>query len=86
MDFTLQRYERLLRCILESGYAILPYQDYLKKKIPEKTVIMRHDVDQKENALSMAKIEKQFGAFCFFYFSFYFFFFLFFVFGFNWFW
>ena len=62
MDFTLQRYERLLRCILESGYTILPYQDYLKKEIPEKTVIMRHDVDQKHNSLSMAKIEKQFGV------------------------
>jgi hypothetical protein len=44
MDFTLKIYEKLLRAIIDGGYAALPFRDYLKGH-EGKTIILRNDVD-----------------------------------------
>ena len=62
MDFTLNRYRELLSALLRAGYKIMPYNAFLKNDIDGKKVIMRHDVDSKEHALDMAKIELEMGV------------------------
>ena len=62
MDFTLNRYRELLSALLRAGYKIIPYNAFLKNDIDGKKVIMRHDVDSKEHALDMAKIELEMGV------------------------
>jgi len=60
-DFTLTTYKILLQEILASGYSFQTLQDFISN--PEgSTVILRHDVDRlAENALVIAKIEKDAG-------------------------
>lgn len=62
-DFTLQRLESLYTAILQSGYGIIPYEDYASQKFKKgKYVIMRHDVDAKpQRALALARLENKFG-------------------------
>ena len=63
MDFTLSTYKRLVQAILDNDYRIVTVLDFLKKKPDSKTVILRHDVDeQPQNALKMAKVEKELGV------------------------
>ncbi len=60
-DFTLTTYKKLLQELLTNGYSFQTLQDFVQQ--PEyKTFILRHDVDRKpENALVIAKIEKETG-------------------------
>ena len=66
-DFTLQRYERLLRALEEAEYTFLPFGEYcvLKQsgKLPEKYVMMRHDVDKRPwFSVKMAELEALHGV------------------------
>ncbi len=62
MDFTLDKYQRLLAAFQQNGYSFYTYEEYCEKKTNEKFVILRHDVDLKaENSLQTAKIEYQLG-------------------------
>ena len=58
-DFTIKKYKEVLQALLTNGYSLQTLQDFIQQ--PEnKTVILRHDVDRlPENALVIAKIEKE---------------------------
>ena len=60
MRFTIDGYVELLKLLRENNYNIADYQDFQKYK---RCVILRHDVDfDLQQALSMAKIEYQYGV------------------------
>ena len=60
-DFTLTTYRKLLQNLYANGYSFQTLQDYTKQT-EDKAVILRHDVDRlPENALVIAKIEKEAG-------------------------
>jgi hypothetical protein len=63
MDFTIGKYRELCATIVESKYTALTFNQYFSlKNIPEKFIILRHDVDRKpEKALKMAELENGFG-------------------------
>lgn len=65
MDFTLEKYNKLLNCLLEAGYKFLTFHEYLltlHDKLPEKFIILRHDVDLlPKNSLRFAKIQASLG-------------------------
>jgi len=66
MDFTLHTYRRLLLALKDARYNFLTFESYCRQKenktLPERFVILRHDVDTKAyNALRIAKIEKELG-------------------------
>ena len=67
-DFTLDIYRELLERLQEKGYELMSYSEYCllrdeQKKMPERFVILRHDVDAKpENSLRTAQIEHSLGA------------------------
>lgn len=62
LDFTLEKYKSLCETISKSSYTTLTFSQYFSRKnLPEKCILLRHDVDRNiENALKMAKIENQF--------------------------
>lgn len=61
-DFTLIKYHQLLTAFLQRGYQIMAYEDLFKKSLPEKYLIMRHDVDDlPEQSYLKAKIENELG-------------------------
>jgi len=65
VDFTLHAYKLLLKTLINNGYAFFTLADYLQERgnLPERIVILRHDVDLKpRNSLATAKIEHQFGV------------------------
>ncbi|MBK8458560.1 MAG: hypothetical protein IPL47_16740 [Phyllobacteriaceae bacterium] len=64
MDFTLEKYEKILRAGLDAGYRSFPVSDWHDLKEPERRGIMvRHDVDRRpENALAMARLENGLGV------------------------
>lgn len=60
-DFTLKKYELLLKAIKSTGYPVSTIFDFLKCP-PEKCIILRHDVDRAINRnLEMAKLEHRYG-------------------------
>ena len=62
-DFTLNKYRELLESLISAGYALIAYEDLFNGVIPEKYVILRHDVDDLPlQSLRKAEIEKQLGA------------------------
>lgn len=62
MDFTIAIYRQLLQAIQKAGFAILTFEDYLTKAVPQRYVILRHDVDEMaKNALVMATEEQRLG-------------------------
>lgn len=63
-DFSLGIYRELLETLLNQGYEIISYRDYLVgSRKSEKFVILRHDVDLKAgNSLKTAQIEKSLDA------------------------
>jgi hypothetical protein len=63
MDFTIAKYRELCATIEESKYSALTFNQYFSlKNIPEKFIILRHDVDRKpEKALKMAELENSLG-------------------------
>lgn len=60
IDFTFAKYKELCETIVEYEYTTLTFNHYFSlKSIPEKFVILRHDIDRRpERALKMAKVEK----------------------------
>ena len=63
MDFTFAKYKELCETMVESKYTTLTFSQYFTlKNIPEKFIILRHDVDRNpESALKMAKLENDSG-------------------------
>lgn len=62
MDFTLRIYLELLRSLLENGYQFVPFEKYSLQPANSKTVILRHDVDNRPaNSYKTALIEKSLG-------------------------
>jgi len=63
LDFTLAKYKELCETIVESECDTLTFSHYFhSKNLPERFVILRHDVDRKpENALKMAELENRLG-------------------------
>jgi hypothetical protein len=58
MDFTLKIYKKLLIALKSANYEFITFEQFCKGNLPEKFVILRHDVDLKaENSLATAKIE-----------------------------
>ena len=64
MDFTLKKYCQLLEAFLQNGFEFWTFARYCKQKdsLPEKLVVLRHDVDLKaENSLAISKLEAELG-------------------------
>ncbi len=62
-DFTLKTYRKLLEALLAAGFQFQTFEDYIDNPKEGKTVVLRHDVDEKaRNALAMAKIEHELGV------------------------
>ncbi len=62
-DFTLRKYHELLDAFRQQGYALMAYEDIFGGNVPEKYVILRHDVDDLPlQSLKKAEIEKEAGA------------------------
>lgn len=62
MDFTKKKYSELLLQLKENGYESITYADYCMGKMPNKFVILRHDVDLRpQNSLDIARVEKKIG-------------------------
>lgn len=61
MDFTLKKYEELLLAVMDSGYTVQTFEDFIRK--PEaRAVVLRHDVDRRAiNATWLGKIEHSLG-------------------------
>jgi 3-dehydroquinate synthetase len=61
MDFTLYSYKQLISTLQFQGYFCQTFEEYIQNS-KHKVVILRHDVDRKpENALVIAKIERDAG-------------------------
>ena len=62
MDFTLSKYEQLLRFLKDKGYDLITVTDYLEQDFAGPFVVMRHDVDRmKKNTIRMAELESSVG-------------------------
>ena len=63
LDFTSAKYKELCETIVESEYTTLTFSHYFhSKNLPERFVILRHDVDRKPaQALKIAELENSFG-------------------------
>jgi len=61
LDFTLKTYSTLLNSLLENGYTVQPFSEYLQNPA-SRTIILRHDVDKiPQNALRFAQIQHESG-------------------------
>ena len=61
MDFTYKIYKELLAEMLRKGYEFQTYADFIKSPL-KKSIILRHDVDDKPyNSLMFAKIQAELG-------------------------
>ena len=61
MDFTFKIYKQLLAEMLRNGYEFQTYADFIKSPL-KKSIILRHDVDDKPyNSLMFAKIQAELG-------------------------
>lgn len=62
MDFTVKIYFSLLKFLLDAEYKFITYNEYLSSSLPDKLVILRHDVDLLPlNSLRFAHIEHELG-------------------------
>jgi hypothetical protein len=62
-DFTLNKYMQLIRTILDAGYSILPFEEFIRNKPEGKVVILRHDVDDRPfQSLLKARFEQSQGV------------------------
>lgn len=62
MDFTLKKYRELLTSFRNAGYSFVSVEQFLNEEPKGKVIILRHDVDElAENAMAMAKVEKNLG-------------------------
>ena len=60
MDFTIKKYKELLETLQNAGYQTVTFEKFCndKNNLPEKFVVLRHDVDLKaKNSLTTAKLE-----------------------------
>lgn len=63
MDFTREKYRQLLTKLRDCNYVFITFADYCRGTLPQKFIILRHDVDLKpENSLEIAKEENDIGA------------------------
>ncbi|OFV67467.1 MAG: hypothetical protein SCAL_001385 [Candidatus Syntrophoarchaeum caldarius] len=61
LDFTLEKYNKLCKAIVDSDYIPMSVRTFLEDQ-QQKCVILRHDVDRKpEQAMKVAEIEKDHG-------------------------
>lgn len=61
-DFTLKSYRSLLTAFQKAGYQFQTFEEMMATPAEGKTVVMRHDVDEKAfNALKMAQLEHELG-------------------------
>ena len=59
-DFTLKSYRSLLEAFQKAGYQFQTFEEFMEHPAEGKTVVMRHDVDEKApNALKMAQLEHE---------------------------
>lgn len=62
-DFTLHKYRELLEQFIAKGYTLMAYEDLFTTQVPDKYVIVRHDVDDLPlQSLKKAEIEKELGV------------------------
>lgn len=60
LDFTLKTLTKLYDAFIFGGYKIMPLGDFSKNNKPEKSCILRHDVDRDlGNALKLAETERK---------------------------
>ena len=60
MDFTRKLYVQLVSQLKDCGYGFITYSDYCAGAVPQRFVILRHDVDLKpQNSLEIARLEKE---------------------------
>lgn len=63
MDFTNKDYYQLLSQLKDCEYKFVTYKEYCAGTLPQRFVILRHDVDLKpQNSLSIARIERMMAA------------------------
>lgn len=63
MDFTQKKYRQLLSQLKDSGYIYFTYTEYCAGAMPQRFVILRHDVDlNPQNSLAIARDEIELGA------------------------
>lgn len=61
-DFTLKAYRSLLETFQRNGYQFQTFEEMMTCPADGKSVVMRHDVDEKAwNALKMAQLENELG-------------------------
>lgn len=61
-DFTLNIYKELLTTFISAGYSFIAFEDVFKSPLPEKYIVLRHDVDDlPQQSLLKAQIEKELG-------------------------
>jgi hypothetical protein len=61
MDFTVLTYKRLLKALIDQGFSLLSFEQFISNPAV-KVVVIRHDVDLlPENSLRFAKIESENG-------------------------
>lgn len=61
-DFTLKAYRSLLEAFQRNGYRFQTFEEMMTRPADGKSVVMRHDVDEKaRNALKMAQLENELG-------------------------
>ncbi|MCF6242181.1 MAG: hypothetical protein L3J74_12650 [Bacteroidales bacterium] len=59
-DFTLSMYKELLLALKNAKYQFITFEEYFSEKLPEKLVVLRHDVDRAPgNAVKMALLENK---------------------------
>ena len=62
-DFTLKSYRSLLEAFQKAGYHFQTFEEFKEHPVEGKTVVMRHDADEKApNALKMAQLEHELGV------------------------
>ena len=62
MDFTVKTYRSLLNSLLDAGYSFLSFNEYFISLLPNKLVVLRHDVDLLPfNSLRTARLEHELG-------------------------
>jgi hypothetical protein len=63
VDFTRKKYRQLVSQLKDCGYEFVTYQQYCEGNLPQRFVILRHDVDLKPaNSWAVARDEKDLGA------------------------
>ena len=63
MDFTRKAYRQLVSQLKDAGYVFITYQQYCEGNLPQRFIILRHDVDLKpKNSLDVAQDEAALGA------------------------